>query len=118
MERLTQRGEIDHNFGVWVKEGFSNNGLKTFFNEYDEGFSAINKCAEYEDLEEQGFLLRLPCKVKDRFWELNTANGVPYIYPRMAHSLQHCVYVLERLGKTTFLTKEEAEQKFKEIKGE
>ncbi len=80
--------------------------------------SVYDRLAEYEDLEEQGFLLRLPCKVRDRFWELNTANKVPHIYPRMAHSLQHCVYVLERLGETTFLTKEEAEQKFKEIKGE
>lgn len=70
---------------------------------------AVEKLAEYEDLEEQGMLLRLPCKVRDRFWELNTANGIPHVYPRMAHSLSLCVYVLERLGKTTFLTKEEAE---------
>ena len=68
------------------------------------------KLKHYEDLEEQGLLLRLPCKVGDRFWELNTANGIPYIYPRMAHSLSLCVNVLERLGKTTFLTKEEAEE--------
>ena len=68
------------------------------------------KLREYENLEEKGLLLKLPCKVRDRFWELNTVNGIPHIYPRMAHSLQHCVYVLERLGSTTFLTKEEAEQ--------
>lgn len=73
------------------------------------------KLFEYEDAEEQGLFLKLPCKAKDRFWELNTANGIPHIYPRVAHSLQHCVYVLERLGKTTFLTKEEAEQALKEM---
>lgn len=28
----------------------------------------VNKLAEYEDAEEQGLLLRLPCKVGDRFW--------------------------------------------------
>lgn len=75
----------------------------------------MKKLAEYEDAEEQGLLLRLPLKRRDRFWELNTVNGFPHIYPRMAHSLQHCVYVLERLGKTTFLTKEEAEQAMKKM---
>lgn len=80
--------------------------------------SVYDRLAEYEDLDEQGLLLTLPCKVQDIFWELNIINEVPHIYPRMAHSLQHCVYVLERLGKTTFLTQEEAEQKLKEFKGE
>ena len=62
MERLTERAEVDNCPGIWVKEGFANKGLRTFFNGYDEGYSAINKCAEYEDLEEQGLLLKLPCK--------------------------------------------------------
>ena len=32
-------------------------------NKYCEKQKAIQKLAEYEDLEEQGLLLRLPCKV-------------------------------------------------------
>ena len=82
------------------------------FKKPTEGYidAVADKLGQLEDLEEQGKLIALPCKVRDRFWELNKANEIPYIYPRIAHSLQHCVYVLERLGKTTFLTKEEAEQ--------
>lgn len=65
MERLTIRAEIDNCPGIWVQEGFANEGLQTWFNGYDEGYSAINKCAEYEDAEEQGLLVKLPCKIGD-----------------------------------------------------
>lgn len=77
-----------------------------------------DKLAEYEDLEEQGLLLKLKLKVGDTFWELNDNFVEPAIYPRKAHSLQHVLYCMERLGKTTFLSKEEAEIKLKELKGE
>lgn len=73
------------------------------------------KLKEYEDLEEQGLLLRLPCKVGDTFWELNEVNGFPHIYPRMVSSLSQCFYVLMRLGKTAFLTRDEAEQALREM---
>ena len=71
---------------------------------------ADRKLKEYEDLEEQGLLLRLPCKVGDKFWEINRGTNPPSCYDRYAHSLGHCVYVLERLGKICFLTKAEAEE--------
>ena len=76
---------------------------------------AINKLAEYEDLEEQGLLLRLPCKVGDTFWELNDVLSEPAIYPRVAHSLGHIVYCLERLGRICFLTEKEAEEALKKM---
>ena len=62
----------------------------------------------YKNLEEEGRLIVLPCKPGDVFWELNNVNGIPTIYPRYAHTISHCVYVLERLGKTAFLTEEDA----------
>ena len=73
-------------------------------------FKVEKELKQYRDLEEQGLLLRLPCKVGDEFWELSTEFDFPQIYTRVAHSLSHCVYMLKRLGKTTFLTKEEAEE--------
>ena len=76
----------------------------------------VKELKQYRDAEEQGLLLRLPCKVGDTFWELNTVNAIPTIYPRIAHGLSHCIYVLERLGKTAFLTKEEAEQALAKMK--
>jgi len=75
---------------------------------------ALIKLRNYEDLEEQGLLLKLPCKVGDEFWELNAVNE-PFIYPRKALTIQHCVYVLERLGKKAFLTKAEAEKALAEM---
>lgn len=74
-----------------------------------------NKLREYEDAEEQGLLIRLPCKVGDEFWELNTETKIPYIYSRIACSLNHCEYVSQRLGKTVFLTKAEAEKALERI---
>ena len=71
--------------------------------------SIVTKLADYEDAEEQGLLLRLKLKVGDEFWELNDNFVEPVIYPRKAHSLQHVLYCMDNLGKTTFLTYEEAE---------
>ena len=79
---------------------------------------AMKKLAEYEDLEEQGLLLRLPCKVGDTFWELNNSLLEPCVYPRVAHSLQHVAYCMDRLSKSTFLTKAEAEAALVKMKGE
>ena len=72
--------------------------------------NVLKKLAEYEDAEEQGLLLRLPIKKDDKFWEINRGTNPPSCYDRYAHSLGHCVYVLERLGKICFLTRSEAEQ--------
>lgn len=53
MERLTERMENvpDGESNVWVKN--------------HDYIKASEKLAEYEDLEEQGLLVRLPCKVGD-----------------------------------------------------
>ena len=72
----------------------------------------------YKDAEEQGLLLRLKLKVGDTFWELNYAAQEPYIYPRRAHSLQHVLYCMDRLGKVTFLTENEAEAALEKMKGD
>lgn len=34
-------------------------------------YKALDKLKEYEDLEEQGLLLKLPCKVGDTVWYIN-----------------------------------------------
>lgn len=70
------------------------------------------------DEEEQGLLLRLPIKVGDTFWELNNCLLEPCIYPRIAHSLQHVAYCMDRLGKITFRTKADAEAALEKMEGE
>lgn len=69
----------------------------------------------WRNLEEQGLLMKLPLAKEDAFWEINRGTTPPSYYKRYAHSYQHCVYVLERLGKTCFLTEKEAEKALAEM---
>lgn len=93
----------------------------------------LRKLADYEDLEEQGLLVRLPCKVGDTVYvptrnfiselrivliSVDTSDGAMYfswmlnngIYPNLDGFSGH------ELGKTVFLTREEAEKKLKELR--
>ncbi len=73
------------------------------------------KLKAYEDKQEQGLLIELPCKVGDTFWEVSWSNDS--FYPRVAHSLQHCCYVKDRLGTWCFLTEAEAKEALASIGG-
>ena len=140
MERLTERAEIDKCPGIWVKEGFANEGNKTWFNGYDEGYSAINKCADYEDLEEQGKLLKPPCAAGDTIYHVCIPkNDEPQIIEMKVGCVEPCGAVRNYkgtcevwnvyaetdytkayfkffdFGKTVFPTREEAETALKEL---
>ncbi len=118
MERLTERAEIDKCPGIWVKEGFANEGNKTWFNGYDEGYSAINKCADYEDLEEQGKLLKLPCAVGDTVYVLRLDNAAYMMNNEKAWEIvedKFEIFHFDSIGKTVFPTREEAEAALKEL---
>lgn len=114
VDRLTERERNFDNTGI-AMESLTSDGRANLSDFVDK---VLTKLADYEDAEEQGLLLRLPCKVGDTFWELNDNFLEPAIYPRKAHSLQHVLYCMDRLGTVTFLTKEEAEQKLESMKGE
>lgn len=99
----------------------------------------LEKSKEYLDLEEQGLLLRLPCKVGDIFYciagesvkrihemevlDVNPFGSIYYedneiikiynIYLDGSIGYLHCRF--SDIGKTVFLTKSEAEQKLKEM---
>ncbi len=105
------------------------------------------KLAAYEDAEEQGLLLRLPCKVGDTVWVVtspfNVFDDIEYdenmkdeVYEAFISSVtfyecgeQYRIYAKATnhfigayfrkcdFGKTVFLTKEEAEAKLKEMEG-
>ena len=99
--------------------------------------NVLNRLAEYEDLEEQGLLLRLPCKAGDTVYYVNTDAKKPIIKMQVLQvnykqfykdsifiridatndkDMGKICYLLEDdFGKTVFLTKEEAEQKLKEM---
>lgn len=72
---------------------------------------------EYEDLEEQGKLLKLPCAVGDTVYTLNPLpSGKIVIGETQTDAFMCALGMIEgRFGKTIFLTLEEAEAALKEL---
>ena len=93
-------------------------------------YDIIDKLAEYEDAEEQGLLLRLPCKVGDTLYQVNGEIGEHIVNAISIHPSKVIIctenyktgigfsFDANRIGKRYFLTKEEAEKKLAEMKGE
>ena len=134
MERLTYRGS----------ERMTEDGLTIpSYSDYTTR-RIIERLAEYEDLEEQGLLLRLPCKVGDTVYciyerytkcseneqefDEYSCQGCEclecdshkelYVQSQKVYSLDWIVSNLKRFGKTVFLTQAEAEQKLKEMESD
>ncbi len=79
--------------------------------------AVVDKLAEYEDLEEQGLLIKLPCKVgTDIFRIVNKrigrGNNRKFNLTIQRGKAQWGDY--DKFGKTAFLTREEAEKALKE----
>lgn len=106
MERLT----------IKIKNGYffrlPNVSDRKAQDEYIEKLS--KKIGEYEDAEEQGLLLRLPCKVGDTVYSV-VKDGLQII--ELKFSLELYARRMSDFGKTVFLTKEEAEQALADMKG-
>lgn len=136
MERLTERYKDPIANTVLIKEC----GDKLCKNicddiEYDcskcELEKALEKLAIYEDLEEQGLLVRLPCKVGDDLYcivngEVKKLKVHSFGIPDFEITDIEFKYVdgfkivrfVGEVGKTVFLTREEAEKKLEELKNE
>lgn len=70
---------------------------------------------KYKDLEEQGLLVRLPCKVgTEVYYILGIPNKTPCVIDKCVFELSD----IDKIGKTVFLTREEAEKKLEEMKNE
>ena len=105
----------------------SNNDVRIKTNSVEK---LARKLAEYEDLEEQGLLLRLPVPIGttvynttwwDDKYEIVTVNGKKYSRSVRKHKVTKSTFGLldiKEWGKTVFLTKSEAEQKLKEMESE
>lgn len=90
----------------------------------------IDKLAQYEELEEQGLLLRLPVPIGttvynttwwDDKYEIVTVNGKKYSRSVRKHKVTKSTFGLldiKEWGKTVFLTKSEAKQKLKEMESD
>ena len=137
MERLTRKERTRTGSGV-SKEPLIDRDFDRL-SEYC--INILTKLADYEDLEEQGRLIKLPCKVGDVVWDNDC--GRPCAYTITAFSFGECEeYICEpvttkeavfyyenssgsitgsfaesEIGKSVFLTKSEAEARLKELRG-
>ena len=135
MERLTERERNVDGTGV-AKEEITDGLLKPFAEKI------LTKLADYEDLEEQGLLVRLPddllkeiyritykytecsnggetkdcCENYNRSRECDSRKEF-YIVKNRLEFMLFCNYYNE-FGKTIFLTREDAEEKLEELKNE
>lgn len=136
MERLTNR-----NYGEISRTGriipYSKHCIGCITKDCDCGIveDMVKKLADYEGLEEQGRLIKLPCKVGDTVYAIGFNNNKPIIYESVVLS----VLITEKeiafnvkvdefeinsqlkqsmFDKTVFLTEPEAEAKLKELRGE
>lgn len=114
---------------TFVSDGYYAISGEENFDDQDENYcgAAIDKLAEYENLEEQGRLVILPCKVGDSYftysWGCYGSHDDCFEYddccecPHLKREIRECkfksaVHILnaeEEFGKSIFLTREEAE---------
>ena len=103
--------------------------------EYVPIIDALNRLAEYEDAEEQGLLLRLPCKVGDSYFAIKKfcdehgeleepvehwdsdcygcnlpCNAELEVKEGKFNSIHHIIAERKGIGVSIFLTREEAEK--------
>lgn len=130
MERLTQKSDKM----IWLKD----QGLKIEPCEMNAHHCRmiLEKLVDYEDLEEQGLLVRFPCKVGDTVYRVNAGAKQPIIPMTVSEihflcykneravrfdaigkeDMGESCYRLEDIGRIVFLTREEAEKKLEEMK--
>lgn len=77
---------------------------------------------KYEDLEEQGKLLKLPCEVGDTVYTIYSDEDGSFVEePKVEEVSTHRIWIdsvyfdYEDIGKTVFLTREEAESALKKL---
>lgn len=140
MERLTRRS--NNNKIVLIKGDSCNYSANSFDCRLSEGIkrlrTALEKLTDYEDLEEQGLLVRLPCKIGDTVYRVNAGAKQPIIPMTVSEihflcykneravrfdaigkeDMGESCYRLEDIGKIVFLTREEAEKKLEEMKND
>lgn len=110
---------------------------------YEQVAKWLEELKSYKDLEEQGLLVRLPCKVGDTVWDndfgypesyeikafsygycdsyvepgIGIEDEIIFYYENYTHSISITgAFPMSEIGKTVFLTREEAKKKLEEMK--
>ena len=148
--RFRLGGEIMERLTKTYSDGThgANDNLPCGENSYTYKGLLLEALGKYEDAEEQGLLLRLPCKVGDTVWVItspfNVFEGIEYnenlrdecyesfissvtfyknsvqyrINAKVTNHFISAYYCEQDFGKTIFLTRAEAEQKLKEMESD
>lgn len=147
MERLTKR-YIDEDDGRKSIGAYTGCIVPEIWFEGEREYRVLDKLATYEDLEEQGLLVRLPCKVGDTVWVVTSpinvfgydecdedaeyevyesflssvsyyASGEQFrIYAKVTNSFIAAYFRECDFGESIFLTREDAEKKLEEIQND
>lgn len=127
MERLTERNPS------WIDDEMWERACEPDCEEID---AVYRKLKAYEDAEEQGLLLKLPCKVGDIIYEVSYENRKYIICEHIVNQFVYISYrkprieiycegengflsssITGQLDDGLFLNREEAEAKLKELRG-
>lgn len=116
MERLTESNPS------WIDDELWERACEPDCEEID---AVYRKLKDYEDLEEQGRLIKLPCKIGDKVWHISgraikedVISGIEYSYDGMFYIWSNEDTWLGGFNDIVFLTKSEVEAKLKELRGE
>lgn len=95
---------------TFMSDGYYAISGRENFDDQDENYcgAAIDKLAEYEDLEEQGKLVILPCKIGTPIFIIGSKYRSGK-FDKWVNTGKFRWSDIEKLGKTVFLTREEAE---------
>lgn len=108
MERLTESNPL------WIDDELWERACEPDCEEID---AVYRKLKEYEDLEEQGRLVKLPCKY---VYYIVDINNPKYAMVMKRPIRELAIYEIEDIDKENckyFSTKEKAEEKLKELRG-
>lgn len=113
MGRLTKKNDSGGHYYPKCFEKCNGLGASGECDDCEIMTSVCEKLGEYEDLEEQGRLLILPCKVGDTVYLIKNSEK---IVERKA-DMMFIGVLWEEFGKEWFPTRDEAEAKLKELRG-
>ncbi len=138
MERFTEKFKDGRNI---LRNGIAD-VFHIRFGRFFEG-DAIDKFAEYEDLEEQGLILKIPCKAGDTLYKIykrptkcsvhgqyrddyscfdceekKCDSSYEWSMYKCKTTIKDIVCIMDEIGKTVFLTQSEAEEALKRMERE